>query len=90
MDKKFDELIAYDNAEDFSDTDGFNDITRYVDAIDAVDVTDIVDVTNAVDIIDVLELFVSKTFQNWDYVAKFMKKYATFKGYRVQIGGGSK
>ncbi|CAG8691970.1 13662_t:CDS:2, partial [Funneliformis mosseae] len=65
-------------------------MTNTVDATDAVDITDIVDVTNAVDMIDALELFVSKTFQNWDYVAKFMKKYATSKGYRVRIGSGSK
>ncbi|CAG8712878.1 9253_t:CDS:2, partial [Funneliformis mosseae] len=98
MDKKFNELIAYDSLEDFSDTDSkkFNNITNMVnmantvDATDAVNVTNMIDVTDIVNIIDALELFISKTFQNWNYVVKFMKKYAASKGHGVQIGSGSK
>ncbi|CAG8795463.1 22904_t:CDS:2 [Gigaspora margarita] len=29
------------------------------------------------------ELFINKTFQNWNQVAKFMKKYAASKGHRI-------
>ncbi|CAI2198719.1 3578_t:CDS:1, partial [Funneliformis geosporum] len=32
-----------------------------------------------------MNLFVDKSFQSWDHVAKFMKRYATTKGYRIQI-----
>ncbi|CAG8802647.1 14149_t:CDS:2, partial [Gigaspora margarita] len=32
--------------------------------------------------------FYCKTFQNWDQVAKFMKKYAASKGHRIRIVGG--
>ncbi|CAG8496180.1 27303_t:CDS:2, partial [Dentiscutata erythropus] len=38
----------------------------------------------------VLELFVGKTFENWDQVEKFMKKYAAIKGHGVWIGGGGR
>ncbi|KAF0543003.1 protein far1-related sequence 5-like [Gigaspora margarita] len=31
------------------------------------------------------ELFIGKTFQNWDQIAKLMKKYATSKGHRIRI-----
>src|SRR4051812_18502451 len=37
-----------------------------------------------------LELYVGKTFHNWDHVARFMKKYAAAKGHGVRIGGGEK
>ena len=37
-----------------------------------------------------LELYVGKTFQNWDHMEKFMKKYAAAKGHGVRIGGGGK
>ncbi|CAG8718910.1 12563_t:CDS:2, partial [Funneliformis mosseae] len=35
-------------------------------------------------------LFVGKSFQSWDHVAKFMKRYAAAKGHRIRIGGGRK
>ena len=35
-------------------------------------------------------LFVGKIFQNWEYVEKFMKKYATVKGHEVRISGGGR
>ncbi|CAB4375732.1 unnamed protein product [Rhizophagus irregularis] len=31
-----------------------------------------------------------KTFQSWDHVANFMKKFATAKGHGVRIGSGGK
>ncbi|CAB5373679.1 unnamed protein product [Rhizophagus irregularis] len=39
---------------------------------------------------DISELYVGKTFQSWDHVANFMKKFATAKGHGVRIGGGGK
>ncbi|CAG8709714.1 2965_t:CDS:2 [Gigaspora rosea] len=39
---------------------------------------------------DISELFVGKTFQDWDQVENFMKKYAAAKGYGVRIGGGGR
>ncbi|CAG8676918.1 10651_t:CDS:2, partial [Cetraspora pellucida] len=39
---------------------------------------------------DILELSVGKTFQSWDQVASFMKKYTAAKGHRIQISGGEK
>ncbi|CAG8781104.1 34446_t:CDS:2 [Gigaspora margarita] len=36
------------------------------------------------------ELFIGKTFQNYDQVAKFMKKYAASKGHGIRIGGGER
>ena len=36
------------------------------------------------------ELYVDKTFCNWDHVAKFMKKCVIAKGHRVQIGSSEK
>ncbi|CAG8816990.1 30423_t:CDS:2, partial [Gigaspora margarita] len=36
------------------------------------------------------ELFIGKTFQNWNQVAKFMKKYAASKGHRLQISGSGR
>ena len=39
---------------------------------------------------DNLELYVGKTFQNWDHVANFMKKFAASKGHGIRIRGGSK
>ncbi|CAG8692262.1 9767_t:CDS:2, partial [Cetraspora pellucida] len=35
-------------------------------------------------------LFVSKTFENWDQVANFMKKYAAAKGHGIRISGGGR
>src|SRR3954453_12137189 len=37
-----------------------------------------------------ITLYIGKTFQNWNHVAKFMKKYAAAKGHGVRIGGGGK
>ena len=37
-----------------------------------------------------LDLYIGKTFQNWDYVERFMKKYATSKDHGIRIGGGEK
>jgi len=37
-----------------------------------------------------LDLYVGKTFQNWNHVEKFMKKYAAAKGHGIRIGGGGK
>ncbi|CAG8695682.1 6284_t:CDS:2, partial [Dentiscutata heterogama] len=34
------------------------------------------------------KLFVDKTFQDWNQVEKFIKKYASAKGYKVRIGDG--
>ncbi|CAG8784451.1 36699_t:CDS:2, partial [Gigaspora margarita] len=39
---------------------------------------------------DIPELFVGKTFQDWNQVEKFMKKYAATKGHGVRIGGGGR
>ncbi|CAG8653169.1 17353_t:CDS:2, partial [Gigaspora rosea] len=36
------------------------------------------------------ELFIGKTFQNWEQVENFIKQYATTKGHGVQIGGGGR
>ncbi|CAG8727759.1 21899_t:CDS:2 [Cetraspora pellucida] len=35
-------------------------------------------------------LFVGKTFENWDQVANFMKKYAAAKGHGIRIGGSGR
>ena len=35
-------------------------------------------------------LFVGKTFQSWDHVANFMKRYGSVKGYGIRIDGGGK
>ncbi|CAG8501732.1 15557_t:CDS:10 [Funneliformis mosseae] len=43
-----------------------------------------------VDIEKDTNLFVGKSFQSWDHIAKFMKRYATAKGYGIRIGGGRK
>ena len=37
-----------------------------------------------------ISLFVGKTFQNWDHVSNFMKRYAAVKGHGIRIGGGGK
>ncbi|CAG8517539.1 6215_t:CDS:2, partial [Cetraspora pellucida] len=37
---------------------------------------------------NIKEVSVGKTFNNWNQVADFMRKYAISKGYRIQIGGG--
>src|ERR1043165_8676984 len=37
---------------------------------------------------DTMQLYVGKTFRNWNHVERFMKKYATIKGHGVRIGGG--
>ena len=37
-----------------------------------------------------IAICIGKTFQSWNHVAKFMKKYAAAKGHGVRIGGGGK
>ncbi|PKK57799.1 hypothetical protein RhiirC2_797383 [Rhizophagus irregularis] len=32
----------------------------------------------------------SVTFQSWDHVANFMKKFSASKGHGIRIGGGNK
>ncbi|CAG8776878.1 40524_t:CDS:2, partial [Gigaspora margarita] len=49
-------LAAYNNIDDLSDIDNFDETE---------------------------ELFIGKPFQNWDQIAKFIKKYAASKGYGI-------
>ena len=37
-----------------------------------------------------LELYIGKTFHNWDHVARFMKQYASTKGHGIRIDGSGK
>ncbi|RIB25197.1 hypothetical protein C2G38_2166556 [Gigaspora rosea] len=39
---------------------------------------------------DVKEFSVGKTFEDWEQVADFMKKYASIKGHGIRIGGGGR
>jgi len=65
------------------------DIVNMVDTVDTNTVdTDMMD-TDVMDT-DAVELFVDKTFQSWNHVANFMKRYAASKGHGIRIGGGSK
>ena len=51
-----------------------------------INMTDTADMVNMADMVinmANMELFVDKTFQNWEYVANFMKKYIAIKGYRI-------
>ncbi|CAB5363079.1 unnamed protein product [Rhizophagus irregularis] len=76
---EFESLLAYDSSEDFSDTEStFEDICSEMEG------------TKENEEDNSLELYVGKTFQNWDHVEKFMKKYAAAKGHGVRIGGGGK
>ncbi len=43
-----------------------------------------------INMINAIEVFVGKTFQNWNYIAKFMKKYVAFKDHEVWIGSDNK
>ncbi|CAB4444945.1 unnamed protein product [Rhizophagus irregularis] len=78
---EFDTLLAYDSSEDFSDTDSVSDDVCNENIVEEVENTDKSDIS---------ELYVGKTFQSWDHVANFMKKFATAKGHGVRIGGGGK
>ncbi|CAB4431246.1 unnamed protein product [Rhizophagus irregularis] len=78
---EFDTLLAYDSSEDFSDTDSVSDDVCNENIVEEVENTDKSDIS---------ELYVGKTFQSWDHVANFMKKFATVKGHGVRIGGGGK
>ncbi|CAB4473778.1 unnamed protein product [Rhizophagus irregularis] len=76
---EFESLLAYDSSEDFSDTEStFEDICSEMED------------TRENEEDNSLELYVGKTFQNWEHVENFMKKYAATKGHGVRIGGGGK
>jgi hypothetical protein len=76
---------------DMADTDTVNTDTVDMDMVDmdTVDM-DTMGTMNTMNTADISELFVGKTFQSWDHVANFMKRYAASKGHGVRIGGGSK
>ncbi|PKC53887.1 hypothetical protein RhiirA1_478378, partial [Rhizophagus irregularis] len=79
---EFDTLLAYNSLEDFLILTG--------DVSDDVCNENIVEEVENTDKSDISELYVGKTFQSWDHVANFMKKFATAKGHGVRIGGGGK
>ncbi|KAF0440394.1 protein far1-related sequence 5-like [Gigaspora margarita] len=49
-------------------------------AYDSID-----DLSNIDNFDETKELFIGKTFQNWDQIAKFIKKYTASKGHRIRI-----
>ncbi|CAB4374743.1 unnamed protein product [Rhizophagus irregularis] len=76
---EFESLLVYDSSEDFSDTEStFEDICSKMED------------TRENEEDNSLELYVGKTFQNWEHVKNFIKKYAATKGHGVRIGGGGK
>ncbi|CAG8787158.1 42172_t:CDS:2, partial [Gigaspora margarita] len=83
QDTEFEVLENEDIEYEISDNhDAELEILAVYDSID--------DLSNIDNFDETEELFIGKTFQNWDQVAKFIKKYAASKGHRIQIGGSER
>ncbi|RIB20653.1 hypothetical protein C2G38_2035065 [Gigaspora rosea] len=62
-------------------------IPKVLAAYDSTDDLSDIDIDN---FNDVEEFSVSKTFEDWEQVADFMKKYASIKGHGIRIGDGGR
>ncbi|CAB4465106.1 unnamed protein product [Rhizophagus irregularis] len=83
-------LMEYNSAEEFfdSDSEGTSNIksNKSCEISESETSETLGSETNSSEI----TIYVSKTFQSWEYIEKFMQRYASIKGHGVRIGGGGR
>ncbi|CAB5204858.1 unnamed protein product [Rhizophagus irregularis] len=82
-------LMEYNSAEEFFDSDSkgtSNKSNKSCEVSESETSETLGSGTNSSEI----TIYVSKTFQSWKYVEKFMQRYASVKGHGVRIGGGGR
>ncbi|CAG8707921.1 9757_t:CDS:2, partial [Rhizophagus irregularis] len=82
-------LMEYNSAEEFFDSDSkgtSNKSNKSCEVSESETSETLGSGTNSSEI----TIYVSKTFQSWEYVEKFMQRYASVKGHGVRIGGGGR
>ncbi|CAB4412083.1 unnamed protein product [Rhizophagus irregularis] len=81
-------LMEYNSAEEFFDSDSEGTSNKSNKSCEVSESETSETLGSGTNSSEITSIYVSKTFQSWEYVEKFMQRYAFVKGYGVRIGGG--